>query len=115
MNKMVISFLIAAFPLYCQSAEELILLGTIPLNCHPVIPVRGELKVPEEFSIGPEAAIDIAVEKSDFKCNSKLEQELYHDNTNYYIIKSIYAPVLDKAPAIMVNGRTGAVSMRSQQ
>jgi len=103
--------LIPLFILFTSAlnANELILLGSIAVDCKDVHIEKITHKVSHE--IKPNEAVNIANQLGLIKCNSKLEQHVYTDSSNYYIIKSLNALSGNiKQNSVVINGTTGKVT-----
>ena len=88
-----------------------IYVGEIPAAC-PISIKRSAVQVPASFRVTPEEAVKRASAETNVKCNSVLEQVVYADAENYYIIRSVLGPMSDKVEAVLVNAATGKVSVR---
>lgn len=99
----------------CSSAaEQFTLIGDIPAVCPITIKIPNE-QMPIGFRITPQEAVKNASERSWVKCNSKLQQQVYSDSDNYYIIKAVFGPMNEESEAVIVNGKSGMVSISNRR
>lgn len=82
-------------------------IGSIPGKC----PIELDGRAPAGFRISPQRAVELASKHAAVKCNSIFEQAVYADAKNYYIIKSAFGPMTAKADAVVVDGKSGRVTV----
>jgi hypothetical protein len=87
--------------------------GEIPAVC-PITITKATDRLPLGFQISPEEAVKLASERASVRCNDIFQQLVYADSRNYYIIKSLLGPMSEDAYAIVIDGRSGKVSIRNQ-
>ena len=89
-------------------ASDLVLLGSIAIDCENYH--IENLQADVRLKIKPNEAVKIAIDQNLIKCNSKLEQQVYSDNKNYYIIKSVNAAFGNiEQNSVIINGENGRV------
>jgi hypothetical protein len=94
--------------------RRFIYIGDIPAVCPITIKLVSH-SMPEGFRIGPEEAVKLASEHSWVKCNSVFLQQVFIDAENYYIIKPVFGPMSEESDAVVVNGKSGKVTIRTHK
>jgi len=87
-------------------------IGDIPAVCP--LTIKGGA-TPHGFRVKPQQAVELASKYAPVKCNSIFEQSVYADADNYYIIKSAFGPMNANADAVVIDGRSGRVTVRKQK
>ena len=94
--------------------------GQVLQDCFHVTKAGRPAEVPIGFSVTPNAAYRLALEKVQFRCPSQYGNHLFADNDFYYITLGPFEPLLEpggrditpahlKVIAIRVHGLTGKV------
>ena len=97
-----------------RAGEGYVEVGSIPAKCPITITSANNFAIPDGWKISPQKAVAFASNKGLARCNSPLLQVVYADEKNYYIIKPAFGPMAPNARAVVVNGATGAISIRGQ-
>ena len=87
--------------------------GQIPLDCPITIKTNRSFRLPSDWTVSPQKAVEIAAAAGEARCASKLQQAVFADAESYYIVKTVLGPMSETSPAIRVNGVTGALSVRN--
>jgi hypothetical protein len=103
---------VASLAASCASAEEFVQVGVIPVACPIRLDRAPGFADDPNVNVKPEQAVETAAREGYVKCNSKLEQAVLADSGKYYIIKTIFGPITPTTPAIIIDARTGSVSIR---
>lgn len=117
MEKILRIFLLATILATCSShaegAKTYVLIGEIPAACPAEVRlVAGFVRNPK-LRLSPEQAVTIAESKNHVKCNSKILQQVYSDSKNYYISK--FGTPDSAIHTVVVNGRTGKISVKTRK
>ena len=99
----------AAIPCAAVAGSDYTQIGIIPAKC-PITVDGGP--TPNGFRITPQQAVEQAAKHAPVKCNSIFEQAVYADTVNYYIIKPVFGPMSVDADAVVVDGKSGRVTVR---
>ncbi len=87
--------------------------GQIPVECPITIKTNQSFRMPSDWRISPQKAVELAATAGEARCASKLQQAVFADAESYYIVKTVLGPMSETSPAIKVNGVTGALSVRN--